>query len=158
MNFLDCAASPDGSLSRERYFVSACLVGVRCRYDCADKRNVSVCAKVRNALVVFECPECMGGLPVPRVPSELEGGTGFDVVKKRARVMNEEGKDVTAAFLRGAFKVLDIVRRMGIRRAILKAGSPSCGVRTITRNGIPVEGCGVTAALLAQHGVELFEA
>ncbi|MCK4471604.1 MAG: DUF523 domain-containing protein, partial [Anaerolineae bacterium] len=102
------------------------------------------------------CPEVAGGLPTPRPPAEIQGGDGGDVLEGRARVVNIEGKDVTAEFLAGARKALRVAQRWDIKEAILKARSPSCGVGPIydgSFSGRLVEGDGVTAALLKREGI-----
>jgi uncharacterized protein YbbK (DUF523 family) len=102
------------------------------------------------------CPEVLGGLPIPRPPAEIQGGDGDDVLEGRVRVVNTEGKDVTAEFLAGAQKALRVARRWDIKGAILKAQSPSCGVGQIYNgsfSGHLVEGDGVTVALLKREGI-----
>ena len=102
------------------------------------------------------CPEVSGGLPTPRPPAEIQGGDGGDVLEGRARVVNIEGKNVTAEFLAGAQKALRVVRCWDIKEAVLKARSPSCGLGQIydgSFSGRLVEGNGVTAALLKREGI-----
>jgi len=138
------------------FLVSACLVGIPCQYDggsCPDDQIQDLAAQ--GGVLPF-CPEVGGGLPTPRPPAEIQGGDGHDVLEGRARVVNIEGKDVTAEFLAGAQKALRIVRRWGIKEAILKAHSPSCGVGQIydgSFSGRLVEGNGVTVALLKREGI-----
>jgi len=93
------------------------------------------------------CPEQLGGLPTPRPPAEILGGDGADVLSGTARVINLRGEEVTEAFMRGAEEVLRLARLLGVRRAFLKAKSPSCGLEPL----------GVTAALLLREGLELHE-
>jgi len=98
----------------------------------------------------------LSGLPTPRPPAEIQGGDGRDVLEGRARVVNIEGKDVTAEFLAGAQKALRIAQRRGIKEAVLKARSPSCGVGQIydgSFSGRLREGDGVTTALLKRGGI-----
>ena len=80
--------------------ISACLLGKPCRYDGGSKPHATVAQSLGDALPV--CPECLGGLPIPRAPSEIQGGDGTDVLAGRARVMSRDGQDVTEAFLKGA--------------------------------------------------------
>ena len=77
--------------------VSACLVGCRCRYDQGAKPHDPVIALIREGKAVPVCPEQMGGLPTPRLPAEIIGGDGDDVLDGRARVVNVAGEDVTDA-------------------------------------------------------------
>lgn len=136
--------------------VSACLVGIPCQYNggnCPDDQ-IQVLATQGDILPL--CPEVLGGLSTPRPPAEIQGGDGGDVLEGQARVVNTEGKDVTAEYLVGAQKTLGIAQRWGIKVAILKARSPSCGVGQIYDGSFSsrlVEGDGVTAALLKREGI-----
>jgi uncharacterized protein YbbK (DUF523 family) len=136
--------------------VSACLVGIPCQYDGGNCPNDQIQDLAAQGDVLPLCPEVVGGLPTPRPPAEIQGGDGGDVLKEQARVVNIEGKDVTAEFLAGAQKTLRIVQRWDIKEAILKARSPSCGVGQIydgSFSGRLAEGDGVTAALLKREGI-----
>ena len=139
--------------------VSACLLGVPCRYDgrsCPEPALVELAARGK-ALPC--CPEVLGGLGVPHPPAEIVGGDGEDVLEGRARVLNIRGQDATAKYLRGAQAALRLARCWGIRRAILKSHSPSCATCRIydgTFTGRLREGQGVTAALLRREGLELW--
>lgn len=136
--------------------VSACLLGKPCRYDGGSKPHATVAQSLGDALPV--CPECLGGLPIPRAPSEIQGGDGADVLAGRARVMSRDGQDVTEAFLKGAKAALQLCREAGVQEAVLKARSPSCGVGAIYDGGFSGHcrpGDGVTAALLRANGIRV---
>ena len=136
--------------------ISACLVGIPCRYDGGSCPHDQLQALAARGDVLPLCPEVLGGLPTPRSPTEIQGGDGGDVLEGRAWVVNIEGKDVTTEFLAGAQKALRVAQRWGIKEAILKARSPSCGVGQIydgSFSGRLVEGDGVTAALLKREGI-----
>jgi uncharacterized protein YbbK (DUF523 family) len=136
--------------------VSACLVGIPCQYHGGSCPNDQLQALAMQGHILPLCPEVVGGLPIPRPPAEIQGGDGNDVLEGRAKVVNIEGKDVTAEFLAGAQKALLVAHRWGIKVAILKARSPSCGVGQIydgSFSGRLVEGDGVTAALLKREGI-----
>ena len=132
---------------KETVLVSSCLVGLCTRYDSQTKINPDCMERLAAATWIPVCPEQLGGLPTPRAPADITGGTGLDVLHGRARVHTRDGTDVSAHFIRGAHQVLEIARRQAISRALLKARSPSCGV---TRQG-------VTAALLLEQGIVLEE-
>lgn len=142
--------------------VSACLLGVACRFDgqsCPAPEMTNLAA--RGKVVAF-CPEVAGGLPTPRPPAEIEeaaaGLDGYAVLDGQTRVVRSDGIDVTAPFVKGAQAALDLVRQLRIRRAILKANSPSCGAGRIHEGrfeGRLVAGDGVTAALLRRNGIEV---
>lgn len=142
----------------EPVLVSACLAGVPCRYDGRAKTSLEVTALVREGAAVVVCAEVEGGLSTPRRPAEIVDGDGDDVLDGRARVVDDEGRDVTEAFLAGARRALDAARRSGARTAVLTDRSPSCGCREIydgTHQGVRRPGVGVTAALLRRSGIEV---
>ena len=128
--------------------VSACLLGVACKYSGGDNACPALLSAMKNSGHTFipVCPEVYGGLPTPRPPAERRGNT----------VLTENGDDVTAQYRRGAEVALQLAQLTGCTAAILKAKSPSCGRGviydgTFTHRKVP--GDGVTAALLAAHGI-----
>lgn len=128
--------------------VSACLAGYRCRYDGGIRPDPDVVALVGSGQAVPVCPEMLGGLPCPRVPSERTADG--------ERVLAKDGKDVTAAFRLGAEETLRLAKLYGCDHAILKAKSPSCGLGKIydgTFSGTLRKGNGVTADLLLKGGI-----
>ncbi len=133
---------------RGTVLVSACLLGAPCRYDGRDKANPSLKTLLEGRIPVPVCPEQLGGLPTPRPPAGLVGGDGFDVLNGTAKVIDDRGRDVTEQFKQGARAALLLARSSGARSCILKARSPSCGVRGLT---------GVTAALCILEGLEVLE-
>jgi len=148
-------------MKMEKMLVSACLVGERVRYNGIVKNVESHLLKSWNRLgwVVAICPEVAGGLPVPRPSSEISGGDGNQVLNGHKKITNIKGQDVTQYFLDGAQKALELANLLGIRLAILKEGSPSCGSNYIydgSFSGIKTSGKGVTAALLEENGIRVF--
>jgi uncharacterized protein YbbK (DUF523 family) len=138
--------------------VSACLLGLPTRYDGQGCASPGLLGLVVRGLLVPICPEMAGGLPVPRPPAECIGGDGEAVLEGLARVRTAQGEDVTAALVAGAGRALDVARRWGIRRALLKENSPSCASHRVydgSFRGRLVAGQGVTAALLRRHGIEV---
>lgn len=128
--------------------VSACLAGYRCRYDGKIVPDAEIVALLKAGKAIPVCPEMMGGLPCPRIPSER---TADD-----SRVITKDGGDVTEAFRTGAEETLRMARLYGCTQAILKAKSPSCGVGQIydgTFSGTLRTGFGVTAQLLRENGI-----
>ena len=145
----------------EKVVVSACLLGERVRFDAKDAAlHDDILERWRlEGRVVAVCPEMAGGLPVPRPPCEITGGSVVDVLAGRALVRDDRGQDRTAAFRAGAERALQLVEEHHIRVAVLKERSPSCGSTQIydgSFSGTRVDGEGVTAALLRQHGVLVF--
>lgn len=133
--------------------VSACLLGQACRYDgtsLPESKQIHLDSQTPNIPL---CPEQMGGLPTPRIPAQIHGGDGDDVLDGKARVINENGEDVTEFFLRGAHEALALCRSLGITELLLKSRSPSCGCGYIYQGQELVKGDGVTAALLKRSGL-----
>lgn len=139
---------------REVVLVSACLLGVCCRYDGSSNPAQDLLER-RDLQLVPVCPEQLGGLPTPRPPAWLVGGSGEEVLDGRARVVTADGRDVTEHFLKGAYETLRIARACGAARAILKEKSPSCGCQKVYIEGQLTNGQGVTAALLRREGIEI---
>jgi len=143
-----------------KILVSRCLLGHPVRYDGGSSGPFDrLAAWQAEGRVVGLCPEVAGGLPTPRPPAEIPGGQGTAVLAGEAQVLTVQGEDFTAAFVRGAEIALRQVREEGIRIAILKANSPSCGNHQTydgSFSGVRVSGEGVTAALLRREGVQVF--
>ena len=143
-----------------KVLVSRCLLGHRVRYDGGASGPYAQLAQWQDeGRVIALCPEVAGGLPTPRAAAEIPGGQGVEVLAGKASVITTEGEDVTEAFVSGAQQALALVERHGIRIAILKANSPSCGNRLTydgSFSGTKVEGQGVAAALLTRAGVQVF--
>ncbi len=144
-----------------RILVSACLLGEHVRYDGGHAAcNSRLLARWRSEgrLVSF-CPEVAGGLPVPRRAAEIAGGDGSAVMTGIARVLDASGRSLTEHFLSGARKGLETAIQNGLRVAILKDGSPSCGSTFVydgTFSGVRRPGQGVTVALLSEAGIRVF--
>jgi uncharacterized protein YbbK (DUF523 family) len=138
------------------FLVSACLLGLPCRYDGGNCPVPALQRLAAHGRAIPICPEVAGGLPVPRPPAEIRGGDGSDVLDGQARVVREDGTDVSGEFVAGARAALHLAHRCGITRAVLKANSPSCGVGLIydgTFSGQLTGGDGVTAALFKREGI-----
>ena len=105
---------------------------------------------------VLICPEQLGGLTTPRVPSELQANAK-DVMEGNGKVITKEGLDVTKEFIKGAKEVVEIAKKLPISAAILKEGSPSCGVNFVydgSFNGNKVKGKGITTEMLNEIGIK----
>ena len=129
-------------------FVSACLAGINCRYDGGTNGCAPVMDLVRQGLALPFCPEVFGGLPTPRPACEILGD----------RVVQQDGTDRTEAFRRGAGEGLALARLAGCREAILKARSPSCGIKRVydgTFSGTLIPGNGLLAQLLMEEGLNV---
>lgn len=128
--------------------VSSCLVGLCTRYDARCKPDINCIRALQQSTWIPVCPEQLGGLSTPRERAILIHGDGHDVLKGRAKVVTEKGRDVTANFIRGAHQTLQLAQVKSLTTAVLKSRSPSCGVHGTI---------GVTAALLQSYGFTLYE-
>ena len=145
----------------EKLLVSRCLLGHKVRYDGGAHGPYDLLQRWQDeGRIVPLCPEVAGGLPTPRPPAEIPGGQGGAVREGRLPVLTDDGTDVTAAFVAGAEIALRLVQQHGLRVAVLKARSPSCGCRQVYSgqfDGQLRAGQGVAAAALATAGVTLFD-
>ncbi len=132
------------------YIVSACLLGANCKYNGGNNDNEDVKDFCEGHRILAVCPETEGGLSSPRPPAEQQG----------EKVVDCEGKDVTAEFRNGAEiclqKVLDSGEEPEL--AVLKANSPSCGscfVYDGTFTGTLTRGDGIFAGLIKARGIRV---
>lgn len=129
--------------------VSACLLGVACRYDGKSKPVECVAKLLSKHNLIPVCPEQLGGLSTPRVPSERKGD----------RVINSEKKDVTFEYKKGAEEALRLAKIFNCSLAILKAKSPSCGCGQIYDGNFSktlIDGNGITTDLFLKNGIRVF--
>lgn len=131
-----------------RVLISACLLGLACRYDGKRKEYDGIRTLMECCELIPVCPECYGGLPTPRPPAE----------RQRDRVMTEAGVDVTAQYRKGGEEALKLARLFDCQWAVLKEKSPSCGSGSIydgTFSRSLTRGEGVTAELLKANGIRV---
>lgn len=132
--------------------VSACLLGINCKYNGGNNFNQKIFDLVNEGKAIPVCPEQLGGLKTPRIPSEIK------IVDGKRYVINSEGEDVTENFEKGAVEVLELAKKLGIKKAILKSKSPSCGLNKIYSGNFDkqlIDGNGITADLLVKNGIEV---
>jgi uncharacterized protein YbbK (DUF523 family) len=144
--------------NKKRIAVSACLLGVPCRYD-GKAFGQNLASVFDDYEVVPICPEQLGGLPTPRTPCEIQGGDGNDVLGGKAYVVDKKGKDITEAFVKGALDALEIMKKKEILIAVLKSRSPSCGSGMIyagSFDGKLKPGDGLVAALFKKMGIKIY--
>ena len=128
--------------------ISACLMGVACRYG-GGQALPGLDRLMARCQLIPVCPEQLGGLPTPRTPAERRDG----------RVYAQDGTDVTPAFARGSEQACRIAALYRVKLALLKARSPSCGHGEIydgSFTGRRIPGSGVTAEALAGMGVAVY--
>ena len=129
--------------------VSACLLGVNCRYDGKSSDDSELFENLKEHNIIPICPEQLGGLATPRPPAEILG----------ADVITKDGREVTEEFSAGAMEALKIAKLFDASFAILKARSPSCGSGQVydgSFNGVLVDGDGLTAKLFKENGIEVY--
>jgi uncharacterized protein YbbK (DUF523 family) len=149
-------------MSQSKVLVSACLLGAAVRYDGSHKRVHDPILQIwfDAGRIISVCPELAGGLTVPRAAAEIESGANaVAILHNKARVLTKQGEDVSSAFAQGAQHAAELVRLYGIRVAVLKDGSPSCGSSQVydgSFSGKRIAGQGLTVALLRQMGVRVF--
>lgn len=132
--------------------VSACLVGINCKYSGSNNYNQKIFDLVKEGKAIPICPEQLGGLNTPRKPVELK------VINGKRYAIDNEGNDLTENFERGALEVLNLAKNLNINRAILQPRSPSCGVNKIYSGNFDnklVDGNGILAELLKQNGIDV---
>lgn len=144
-----------------KLLLSACLAGNPVRYDGASKPQYlhQLQGLIESGRAVTFCPEVAGGMSVPRDAAEIQNGNGDRVLKGSSRVITFQGEDVTGQFIEGARQALELCQRESISIAVLTEKSPSCGGRQIYDGSFSrtlIDGTGVTAALLKQHGIRVF--
>ena len=137
-----------------KYLVSACLVGQKCKYNGKENKVKEIKKLLRKGEAIPVCPELMGGLQTPREPAEMISCEG----NKYYKIKTASGKDVTEEFIIGAGKALKLAKENGIKMAILKSRSPSCGCGLVydgTFSHKLIEGDGVTAKILKINGIKV---
>lgn len=135
----------------EKLGISACLLGVNCKYDGKNNLNLELIRQIQGKELILICPEVMGGLSTPRIPSEIQ---------QDGMVMNANHEDVTSAFNLGKVKALEKLQNHGCNQVVLKDGSPSCGFRYIydgSFSGTKIKGEGITTQYLRQHNIKIIE-
>ncbi len=136
---------------KEKLLISSCLIGENVKYNGKNNAINLTSLKKKYTLIPF-CPEVEGGLPTPRPPSEI-------VSQNPLKLKNNKGEDVTKFFITGAKKCLELAKKEGVKKALLKANSPSCSNDKVydgTFSGRLVKGLGVTTKLLKDEGIEVF--
>ncbi|XMB71894.1 DUF523 domain-containing protein [Mycoplasmatota bacterium WC30] len=131
--------------------VSACLLGINCKYNGSHNLNYAVIDYIKGKEVVLICPEVFGGLGTPRIPCEIQSD---------GRIINKIGNDVTENFKIGKEKTLELLKQNGCKKVILKDGSPSCGYLTIYDGNFTnkkIKGLGVTTKYLIKNNIDIID-
>lgn len=133
----------------EKYIVSACLTGKNCKYNGKSNPCPAVIKLYKKGLAIPICPETLGGLPAPREPSEQRDG----------KIYSASGKDLTKEFYSGAEKAYRLALKSGVKKAILKSRSPSCGYKVIYNglfDGGLTPGNGIWTEKMLTTGFEIY--
>ncbi|WHI44486.1 DUF523 domain-containing protein [Microbulbifer sp. JMSA004] len=144
-----------------KILVSSCLLGCAVRYNGShvEVHNNHFDWIIETQEIVPLCPEVVAGLPVPRVPAEISGGRGVEVLAGSAKVLGINNEDLTEQFIRGAKRALQLCLQHNIKYAVLTENSPSCGSDYIydgSFSGAKIVGSGVVSALLKREGIQVF--
>ncbi|HWP98305.1 MAG TPA: DUF523 domain-containing protein [Syntrophomonadaceae bacterium] len=138
--------------------ISACLLGVNCKYNGKNNDNPDLRKRLEDENVILICPEQLGGLPSPRLPSEIVQGDGGDVLEGKSVVLSKSGQDLSSYFIKGAQAALRIAQEQKPDLVILKSRSPSCGVGWIYDGSFASHlrpGNGVAAEVLSRAGYKI---
>jgi len=141
-------------MSQKIYLVSACLLGINCRYNRSSSLIPELESLVDSGRMIPVCPEVLGGLNTPREACEIVLESDGN-----RKVMTQAGVDCSPEFQRGAQKVLEICKVCDVEKVILKANSPSCGCGAIydgSFSGKLIEGNGLTSDLLIENGIKVY--
>ena len=133
-------------------FVSACLVGINCKYNGGNNYNEKIFNLVKEGKAIPICPEQLGGLNTPRNSSEIK------TINNKKYVVDNEGNDVTSQFERGAREVIKLAKELNIKKIILQPRSPSCGIGKVYSGNFDkklVDGNGILAQLCIENGIEV---
>ena len=142
---------------KNKILVSACLAGVKCRYNGTDAFNEKILKELKDSELVIVCPELLGGETTPRPACNIDQLDGHAVLAGKAKIMGIDGKDYTESYVRGAKKALEIALANNVKKAYLKSKSPTCGCGKIfDSKGENLKiGNGIFAALLIENGIEV---
>jgi uncharacterized protein YbbK (DUF523 family) len=135
----------------EKIGVSACLLGVHCKYNGKHNLNLNVLNHIKGKEVILICPETMGGLSTPRIPSEIQAD---------GRIVNKAHQDVTKQFILGRDLSLKKLKDNNCQKVILKDGSPSCGYKTIYDGRFAnhkIDGQGFTTKHLVKNHIQILD-
>jgi uncharacterized protein YbbK (DUF523 family) len=140
---------------KEMILVSACLLGLRCRYNECNNTDQLVLDLREKYILIPVCPEQLGGMQTPRPPSFFIKGDGLQTLEGIDNLINDRNENVSSHFRKGSEEALKICRLFNIKTAILKENSPSCGTHQIYLKEKLTKGMGVTATILKFNGIRV---
>jgi uncharacterized protein YbbK (DUF523 family) len=139
----------------EKILISACLLGLKTRYDGTDALDERLRELAHRYTLIPICPELLGELGVPREPATIEEGDGSFFWKRKGMVILQDGTDVSGSFRTGAERTAALAKCLQVSQAILKEGSPSCGICETNVSFNRIEGIGIAAFLLRERGCRI---
>lgn len=116
-----------------RILMSACLAGFTCGYDGTangEYPSTLKLLKYDTVKIIKFCPEEFS-FGTPREMCDIHGGTGFDVLNGKAKVLTETGKDRTEGMITASEKMLEVAKKEGIELAVMMDISAACGSQVI---------------------------
>lgn len=146
-----------------RILMSACLAGLTCGYDGTANGEYPSALKLlhyEKVKIIKFCPEEFS-FGTPREMCDIHGGTGFDVLNGKAKVLTETGKDWTEGMIKASEKMLEIAINEGVELAVMMDISAACGSQVIysgnrfAENKVYQIGAGVSAAQLLNNGFKV---
>lgn len=146
-----------------RILMSACLSGLTCGYDGTANGEYPSALKLLKydtVKIIKFCPEEFS-FGTPREMCDIYGGTGYDVLNGKAKVLTETGKDWTEGMIKASEKMLEIAKNEGVELAIMMDISAACGSQVIysgnrfAENKVYQIGAGVSAAQLLMNGFKV---
>lgn len=134
-------------------FVSGCLAGINCKYNGGNNLDDRIFNLIKEGKAIPVCPEQLGGLKTPRNPAEIKNIDG------KRQVVTKQNEDVTENYVRGAEEILNLAKKLDIKKAIFQPRSPSCGKGKIYDGSFSkslIDGNGITVDLLVRNGIEVY--
>ena len=136
-------------MEKVNLLISTCLCGNNTKYNGGNNLIARIDEIKEKFNLIHICPEVFGGLSTPRHPSEI----------LKDKVISSTGIDVTSNFTLGATEAIELAQKYNVKYALLKEGSPSCGVHKIydgTFSGKKIDGSGITTTMLKEIGIIVF--
>ena len=133
-----------------KVLVSACIMGVNCKYNGENNENIAAMNFLKDKEVISICPEVLAGMKIPRSCAEIVDG----------RVVDENGNDVSLEYDKAVAVALSKIQNEEIDLVILQSRSPTCGVNQIydgSFTGKLIPGMGLFAKALKQRGYNVID-
>ena len=113
---------------KKKILISACLLGKNCRYNGGHSQLTEL--EEIDVEWISVCPEESGGFGTPRPSAEMQENAET-ILNGKGKIITNKGKNVTSEFIQGAEQSLQLGLGAGVKIAVLKSKSPSCGIGKI---------------------------